>query len=129
MSSQGIGVTVKGRGVLPPDAFRRILEASPSPRKAPKGCTGHFFDPVSMKIIKVDLGYVYCRPIALYRAAPSRGFAASLSGCEGVAPCEELSPAASDFFDAGCRSTSVPAEKSGSYVIPGLLLTSEQNQC
>lgn len=129
MSSQSIGPVVKGRGVLPLGAFRRILESSPSPYKAPKGCVGHFLDMQTGKTVHIPLGEVVCRPVRVYGAASSRGSAASLSGCEDAAPYQELSQAASDFFDAGLDRTIVPAEKYGSYVIPVLSLPREVFAC
>lgn len=60
-----------------------------------RGCTGHFFDQKTKKIVTVNLGYVVCHPVRLYRAASS-----TASPMEAVKPFEGEDAALSSVLGA-----------------------------
>ena len=99
--------------LLPADCFRRIIGKAPvrlarPAYSSPVRCVGHFWDKINKKSVTVDLGEVVLRPVFVFRAVASEvKHQRNLSWVEATAPSAK--------------------NKSGFYVIPGLLAMDSQN--
>lgn len=112
-------------------AFQRGIAQSNTLQRFPR-CKGFFWDSKNMRLVEVDLGHVYLRPVFSYRAASSLAVsffgesAELLSREEGAAPYENFST----FEHRAERSEhgAEEGEKSpGPYVIPGQSPTDGNN--
>lgn len=104
-------------------AFQRGIDYFNTLQRLPR-CKGFFWDSKNMRLVEVDLGHVYLRPVFSYRAAPSLAVsffgesAEILSREEGAAQYVNFST----FEHRAERSEhgAEEGEKSpGPYVIPG----------